>query len=127
MTRAAGETNVFIPCPFEFRPTPFIWRINGIDFTTATIPSTLYLLFTSGLFINTVLVCMNQTSFQCIDTSDDALQEQVSEIGYLTVISNEACPGIIVDKLVKNWEYGCLYINIIIYTGVCESNLCTYQ
>ena len=88
---------MFIPCPFEFRPTPSIWRINGIDFTIATIPSDLYSVTPSGLFINTVLVCLNQTSYQCIDTSDDALQEQVSEIGFLTVTvtvtSNETCPG----------------------------------
>ena len=103
ITSAAGETDVFIPCPFEFHLTPSIWRINGIDFTTATIPSTLYSLTPGGLFINRVLVCMNQTSYQCIDTSDDVLQEQVSEIGYLTVTSIEIYPGIIVNKLVKKF------------------------
>ena len=86
---------MFISCPFEFRPTPSIWRINGIDFTAATINSTLYSLTPSGLFINVVLKCMNQTSYQCIDTSDDVLQEQVSEIGFLMVTSSEICPGII--------------------------------
>ena len=94
ITRADGESNVFIPCPFEFRPTPSIWKIDGTYSTAATIPS-IYSITPGGLFINTVHVCLNQTSFQCIDTSNNALEEQVSDIGILTVTSegNINCTG----------------------------------
>lgn len=92
ITRAAGENDVFIPCPFEFQPTPSIWRINGTDYTSATLPF-IYSLAPSGLFINTVHRCLNQTSFQCIDTSDSGLQGQKSSIGFLNVTSKEKCIG----------------------------------
>ena len=94
ITRADGESDVFISCPYEFRPTPSIWKIDGTYYTAATIPS-IYSITSSGLFINTVHVCLNQTSFQCVDTSDNALEEQVSDIGILTVTSegNVNCTG----------------------------------
>ena len=94
ITRADGESDVFIPCPFEFRPAPSIWKIDRTYYTTATIPS-IYSITSSGLFINTVHVCLNQTSFQCVDTSDNALEEEVSDIGILTVTSegNVNCTG----------------------------------
>lgn len=92
ITRADGESDVFIPCPFEFRPTPSTWRIDGTDYTAATIPS-IYSITPSGLFINTVHVCLNQTSFQCVDASNNALEEQVSDIGILTVVSENKCTG----------------------------------
>ena len=86
ITRSAGETDVFIPCPFEFRPAPSIWRINGTDYTTATLPS-IYSWTPGGLFISVADPCLNQTSFQCIDTSYGGLQAQESSIGILTVAS----------------------------------------
>ena len=100
ITRADGETNVFIPCPFEFRSTPSIWRIRGMEYTAATIPP-VYSITPGGLFINTVHVCMNQTSFQCIDTSDNALAEQLSDIGILTVSSQDTCAG----KIHQAWGW----------------------
>ena len=93
ITRADGETDVFMPCPFEFRPTPSIWKIGGKDYTATTIPS-IFSITPGGLFINTVHICLNQTSFQCIDTSDNALEEQLSDIGILTVVtSQDNCTG----------------------------------
>ena len=94
--RMVGEQNVFIPCPFEFRSTPSIWRINGTDYTASTLPS-IYRLAPSGLFINTVHRCLNQTSFQCIDTSSTSLQEELSDIGVLTVTGEEICNGTIIS------------------------------
>lgn len=92
ITRAAGENDVFIPCPFEFRPSPSIWRINETDYTVATLPSN-YSLAPGGLFINRVYPCLNHVSFQCIDTSDVDLVAQESSVGYLTVTTLETCPG----------------------------------
>ena len=47
----------------------------------------------NGLFITEVHRCLNQMSFQCIDTSDSGLQGQESSIGTLTVTttSGEGC------------------------------------
>ena len=84
---------MFIPCPFEFSPTPSIWRINGTDYTSSTLPS-IYSLSPGGLFINTVMSCLNQTSFQCIDTAGVGLVGQGSSVGTLTVTSQGTCEGI---------------------------------
>ena len=95
ITRTAGETFVFIPCPYETSSTPSIWRINGTDYTAATLPSR-YSLTPGGLFIKTVHICLDQVPFQCIDISGNSLQEDVSQVGVLTVISptGEICTGI---------------------------------
>lgn len=96
ITRADGETDVFIPCPFEFRPAPSIWIINETDYTAATIASLNFTITPGGLFINTVTVCLNQTSFQCIDTSNNALEQEVSDVGILTVTPSQTirnCTG----------------------------------
>ena len=47
----------------------------------------------NGLFITEVHRCLNQTTFQCIDTSDSGLREQKSDVGTLTVTvtSGEGC------------------------------------
>ena len=93
ITRAESEIDVFIPCPFEFRPSPSIWRINGTEYISATLPP-VYTQTSGGLFINRVDKCLNHTSFQCIDTSDDSLQGQESNIGFLTVTSQgKQCTG----------------------------------
>lgn len=84
---------MFISCPFDVQSTPPIWKINGIDYTAVTLPSKLFSLTPGGLFINEVHECLNQTSYQCIDTSDDILQGKVSDIGVLTVTSSEICTG----------------------------------
>ena len=85
INRTEGETDVFISCPFEFRSTPSVWRINGTDYTSATLPSPPFELNSNGLFIDMAHQCLNQTSFQCIDTSTDDLRGQESKIGVLTV------------------------------------------
>ena len=91
ITRAANEDNVFIPCQsFEFQPTPPIWRINGIDYTTATLPS-LFFHVPGGLFIRRVHRCLNGYTFQCIDTSGDGLVGRNSSIGTLIVTSPIPC------------------------------------
>ena len=92
ITRTEEETDVFIPCPFEHRSTAPIWRINGTDYTIATLPS-IYSLSSSGLFINRVDKCLDQTTFQCIDTSDSRLEGQESSVGTLqvTLNSQEQC------------------------------------
>ena len=95
--RMVGAENVFIPCPFEFRSTPSIWRINGTDYTASTLPS-IYRLAPSGLLIKTVHRCLNQTSFQCIDTSSTSLREEVSDIGVLTVTGEEICKGKLITR-----------------------------
>ena len=93
ITRAVNETDVFIPCPFEFSPTPSLWRINGTDYTSSMLPS-IFSLSPGGLFINTVVSCLDQTSFQCIDTSGDGLVGQGSSVGVLTVTPQGTCKGI---------------------------------
>ena len=93
ITRGDHENQVFIPCPYISRElAPSIWRINGTDYTSATLPS-LFSWSPSGLFISEVHRCLNQTSFQCIDTSDSGLQGRESSIGTLTVTitSGEGC------------------------------------
>lgn len=55
-----------------------------MDYTSATLPS-IYYLVPSGLFIKKVYKCLNQTSFQCIDTSGSGLRGQESNVGTLTV------------------------------------------
>ena len=92
ITRAEGETDVFIPCPFEFRPAPSLWRIDGTVYFSTTLPQ-IYTQTAGGLFINRVDRCLNYTSFQCIDISDNRLQGQESSIGYLivTVMSEGVC------------------------------------
>ena len=94
ITRIAGEMDVFIPCPYETRSTSSIWRINGTDYTAVTLPS-MYSLTPGGLFIITIHICLDQVSFQCIDISSNSLQQDVSEVGVLTVISptGENCTG----------------------------------
>ena len=92
ITRAENETDVFIPCPFGFQPFPSIWKINGTEYFGATLPS-IFTQIPGGLFINTVHRCLNHTSFQCIDTSDDSLLGRESDIGFLTVTSPTACTG----------------------------------
>ena len=65
--RTEREVNVFIPCPFGNIPsTPPVWRINGTDHTIATLPL-IYSIDPSGIYINEVHKCMDQTSFQCVD------------------------------------------------------------
>ena len=93
ITRAENETYVFIPCPFEFRPAPSIWKINGTEYSSTTLPSAIYTQTAGGLFIKRVDKCLNQTSFQCIDTSFNSLQGEPSSIGYLTVTSQATCTG----------------------------------
>ena len=92
ITRGEGELSVFFPCPFELQPTPPIWRINGTDYTVATLPS-IYSLSPSGLFVNRVDKCLDQTTFQCIDTSDSRLEGRESSVGTLrvTLNSQEQC------------------------------------
>ena len=92
ITRAENETDVFIPCPFGFRPAPSIWKINGTEYFGATLPP-VFTQIPGGLFINRVNRCLNHTSFQCIDTSGESLQGEESDIGFLTVTSERGCAG----------------------------------
>ena len=94
ITRTAGETFVFIPCPYETSSTRSIWRINRTDYTVSTLPS-IYSLTPGGLFIIRVHICLNQVPFQCIDISRNSLREEASQVGVLTVISptGENCTG----------------------------------
>ena len=64
---------------------------NGTEFFGATLPP-IFTQIPGGLFINTVNRCLNHTSFQCIDTSGEGLQGEVSDIGFLTVTSPSAIP-----------------------------------
>ena len=65
-----------------------------MDYTSSTLPS-IYSLSPGGLFINIVTSCLDQTSFQCIDTANDGLVGQGSSVGVLTVSnSQEICEGI---------------------------------
>lgn len=89
--RAEGERNIFIPCPFEFQSSPSIWRINDKEYTSVTLPSSPFELSLNGyIFIEVVTSCLNQTSFQCIDTSSDDLRGRESRIGVLTVTSSNS-------------------------------------
>ena len=92
--RYEQENDIFIPCPFESQFIPSIWRINGIDYISATLPS-IYTLAPSGLSIKEVHKCLDQTSFQCIDVSGSGLGGQESNVGTLTVIatSGAECMG----------------------------------
>lgn len=87
--RAEGERNIFIPCPFEFQSSPSIWRINDREYTSVTLPSIPFELRSGGLFIREAYECLNQTSFQCIDTSTYDLRGQESRIGVLTVTKSD--------------------------------------
>ena len=102
ITRTAGEGFVIIPCPFETSSTRSIWRINGIDYTAATLPSA-YSLTPGGLVIITVDICLDQVSFQCIDISSNSLQAEMSQVGVLTVMSltDENCTGTVCTGLSK--------------------------
>lgn len=85
ITRGESENQVFIPCPYISRElAPSIWRINETEYTSATLPS-IFSLDSDGLFINMVHRCLDQTSFQCIDTSERGLQWRESSIGTLSV------------------------------------------
>ena len=84
ITRFEGETDVFIPCPFEFQPTPSLWMINRTAYSSATLPS-LFTLNPGGLLIKIVHRCLDQTSFQCIDTSSNSLAGQKSMCSVLTL------------------------------------------
>ena len=93
ISRGDHENLVFIPCPYISQElAPSIWRINGTDYTSTTLP-VLFLWSPNGFFITEVHRCLNQTSFQCIDTSDSGLQGQESSVGTLTVTttSGEGC------------------------------------
>ena len=79
ITRFEGETDVFIPCPFEFQPTPSLWMINKTSYSSATLPL-LFSLNPSGLLIKIIHRCLDQTSFQCIDTSSNSLAGQKSSV-----------------------------------------------
>ncbi len=85
ITRSENEKQVFIPCPYASRYfAPSIWRINGTEYTSATLPP-IFSLGSNGLYIDEVHKCLDQTSFQCIDTSESGLQWQESSIGTLSV------------------------------------------
>ena len=92
ITRFEGETDVFIPCPYEFQPAPSIWRINGTAYSSSTLSSQ-YSLNPGGLLIKAIHRCLDGTSFQCIDTSGSSLAGQKSSVGILTVISRQKCTG----------------------------------
>ena len=79
---------MFIPCPFE----PSVWRIDERDYISATLPS-LYLWTPSGLIIKKIYTCLDQSSFQCIDTSKNGLTGiRESDIGTLTVMPRASEP-----------------------------------
>ena len=83
--RGENENQVFIPCPYASRNlAPSIWRMNGTEYTSATLPS-IFSLDSDGLFITATHRCLDQTVFQCIDTSERGLQWRESSIGTLTV------------------------------------------
>ena len=75
---------MFIPCPFEHQSSPLIWRINRIEYLSVTLPP-LFISSANGLFVDVVHQCLDQTSFQCVDTSSNGLRGQESSIGTLTV------------------------------------------
>ena len=83
--RNEGEMNIFIPCPFGFRSSPSIWRINNREYTSVTLPSPPFEQSSSGIFIEAAYRCLNDTSFQCFDTSNDDLRGENSSVGILTV------------------------------------------
>lgn len=86
---------MFIPCPFEFQPSPPVWRIGGIDFTSSTLPS-IFTLDPGGIYINNVTACLNGLTFQCIDTSGAGLLGRGSLTGILTVQPpGQVCGGIL--------------------------------
>jgi hypothetical protein len=95
ITGAVNETSVFIPCPYKFSNAPVIWRINGTDYSSYTLPS-MYLLTPAGIFIKKVTNCFDQTSFQCIDTSNDGIVGQGSSIGVLTVVPPGPCESMLI-------------------------------
>ena len=72
--RNEGEMDIFIPCPFGFWSSPSIWKIDDKEYTSVTLPSPPFELSSSGLFIDAAYRYLNQTSFQCIDTSHIGLR-----------------------------------------------------
>ena len=106
ITRGEHENLVFIPCPFIRRDlAPSIWRINETDYTSATLPS-IFIWSRDGLFIKEVHRCLNQTSFQCIDTSDSGFRERKSDVGTLkvTITSGEGCTSKCTIVLSTHWH-----------------------
>ena len=63
----------------------------------STLPS-IYSLAPGGLLIFRVHICLDQVPYQCIDISSNSVQEEVSDVGVLTVKPNpemnENCTGI---------------------------------
>ena len=104
ITRGENENQVVFPCPYYSQElAPPIWRINGTDYTSATLPS-IFSLDSNRLYISEVHKCLDQTSFQCIDTSDSGLQGRESNIGTLTVtLTSGGCTS----------EHTILYTHII--------------
>lgn len=85
ITRAAGDKNVFIPCPFG-GPAAVTWRIGETYYAQSTLPEP-YTSVPGGLIIGVVHPNMSGLSFQCLTPSNDGLYAAGSGTGMLTVQS----------------------------------------
>ena len=79
-----------------------------------------------GLYIKEVHRCLNQTSFQCIDTSDSGLRGQESDVGTLkvTVTSGEGCTSKHTISTINTMAHNKYYTNncsyaVLTYVCVC--------
>ena len=66
ITRMEGDTDVFIPCPFNGLETPY-WKINNIFYSATQLQYPFVSLSNnqSGLTILLIHRSLNGTSFQC--------------------------------------------------------------
>ena len=83
ITRAAGDRNVFIPCPFG-GPAAVTWRIGENYYAQSTLPEP-YTSVPGGLIIGIVYQNMSGLSFQCLTPSNNGLYDTESRKGMLTV------------------------------------------
>ena len=81
ITRMEGETDVFIPCPFDMGSMPPFWQINDTFYYITQLPFPFIpSIGPNGLIISYIHRDLNGTSLQCFTTQ--------YEQGYLRVINS---------------------------------------
>ena len=93
--RTEGNTNEFIPCPFDGTSTPF-WKINNTFYYHTRLPRP-FIASTSpsGLLIMVVERPISGTSFQCFAAGiGPGASVMRSSIGVLTVIPDPQCTSV---------------------------------
>ena len=89
ITRAEGDVDEFIPCPFDGQEATPFWNINSVVYHTTQLPYPFVTSYNStGVIIKSISRYLNGTTIQCFvasGTRSDSRPRR-SSLGILTVI-----------------------------------------